>query len=177
MFNARLSQKNLSGIGVEGSILNPPLEKETFDLVIAIGSLHHTGDLAKAIRECHALLREGGHLVFMVYNAYSYRRWLWSFMQTLKYSTWEKSGGRGALNAGSSRERAMYDTNTQGEAAPHTDFLSKKSIKALTREFSHVHIQIENVSAIFPLNLIRPILLASPIAKFLGLDIYVQATK
>ena len=177
MFNSRFQQKKLRGIGVQGSILAPPLHRDAFDLVIAIGSLHHTGDLNKAISECHGLLREGGHLVFMVYNAYSYRRWLWSFTKTLRHWLWEKKGGTGALSAESPRERGMYDTNTQGDAAPHTDFLSKESIKTLTRNFSHVSISLENVGARFPFNLIRPILLVSPIAKFLGLDIYVQATK
>ena len=53
MVRHRLAQASLQGEAVQGSILSPPFEDQTFDDVIAIGSLHHTGDLQAAIAACH----------------------------------------------------------------------------------------------------------------------------
>ena len=49
MVNHRLSSNNLNGSASQGSILAPPFETESFDAIIAIGCLHHTGDLSRAL--------------------------------------------------------------------------------------------------------------------------------
>ena len=178
MFNARFFSNGLQGEAVQGSILNPPFENESFDLVVAIGSLHHTGDLRAAITNCHSLLRPGGVLVLMVYNAYSYRRWVWSFSQTLRYLRQEKRGYRGVVGLSKVSQRAAYDKNLDGHAAPHTDFVSEKSLRHLLEGFSQVEVEATNVGAGFPFNVtIRLWLLKSRIPRYLGLDLYATCQK
>jgi SAM-dependent methyltransferase len=53
-----------------------PFADGSFDAIVAIGCLHHTGDIGGAIESCRRLLAPGGILIGMVYYAYSYRRWL-----------------------------------------------------------------------------------------------------
>ena len=65
---------NLAAKAQQGSALDNSFPDASLDYVIAIGSLHHTGDLKRAIAECHRVLRPGGKLCFMVYYSYSYRR-------------------------------------------------------------------------------------------------------
>ena len=79
MVNHRLKQADLEGMAVQGSILDAPFEDQSQDYVVAIGCLHHTGDLQAAINECHRVLRPGGKMIFMVYYAYSYRRFYNNF--------------------------------------------------------------------------------------------------
>ena len=47
----------------------------TFDLVYSHGVLHHTPDIAAAVREIHRVLRPGGRAIVMLYhrNSYNYR--------------------------------------------------------------------------------------------------------
>lgn len=50
----------------------------SYDLVHSWGALHHTGDMATAIRNAASLVRPGGHLVIAIYNRHwSSRPWLW----------------------------------------------------------------------------------------------------
>ena len=56
-FNHRLAQCGLPGRAVQGSILNPPFNAESFDAVIAIGCYHHTGNLPLALANTAKLLR------------------------------------------------------------------------------------------------------------------------
>jgi SAM-dependent methyltransferase len=48
---------------------------ESFDLVYSHGVLHHTPDIAAAVREIHRVLRQGGRAVVMLYHrdSYNYR--------------------------------------------------------------------------------------------------------
>jgi SAM-dependent methyltransferase len=178
MFNSRFASTGLQGEGVEGSILSPPLKNESFDLVVAIGSLHHTGDLAKSISQCRALLKENGTLILMVYNAYSYRRWLRSLWATLQYLFSELSGYRGVVGKSRKNDRALYDTDTSGQPAPHTDWVSKRSLNHLLRDFSDRRIESNNLGVHFPsIPAIRSLLLRTGLARVIGLDLYAIAKK
>lgn len=178
MVNHRLEQQDLSGVAVKGSILAPPFEAETFDNIIAIGCLHHTGDLATAISQCHHLLRPGGSLIFMVYYSYSYRRWLQAPKKTLRYLMDEIKGKRSVIGVAESKDRAAYDTNSSGEGAPHTDWISKKSLSVLCQEFSTFQPTLENIDSTPPFQRwTRSQLLQTRIPSFMGLDLYATATK
>ena len=59
----------------QGSALSMPYDDGTFDYLVTIGCLHHTGHLARAMIEVHRVVKQGGAAMIMVYNALSYRHW------------------------------------------------------------------------------------------------------
>jgi SAM-dependent methyltransferase len=178
MVNHRLSQNNLSGMAVQGSILEPPFESESFDVIVAIGCLHHTGDLRLAISNCLKLLRPGGRLTFMVYYAYSYRRWMQAPVDTLMYMLEELKGRLGVVGVSGARQRAAYDKSVTGEGAPHTDWISKNSLADLCVDFLNIEMQIENIDVIPPFKFwSRAQLLKTKLPSMFGLDLYATATK
>lgn len=178
MVNHRLRQSGLEGLATQGSILEPPFEPASFDAIVAIGCLHHSGNLRKAIAECQRLLRPGGRLVFMVYYSYSYRRWMQAPIDTLKYVFSEMTGTRDVVGASASRHRSAYDKSVTGEGAPHTDWISKKSLAAFCHDFSNFTPTLENVDVIPPFKFwSRKQLLKTMIPKVMGLDLYAVAYK
>ena len=66
-----------------GSALAIPYADETFDQVVTIGCLHHTGDLARAFSEVARVIKPGGTANIMVYSALSYRQWMRSPLAVL----------------------------------------------------------------------------------------------
>ena len=178
MANHRIQQLGLRGQAIQGSILEPPMAEQSFDAIVAIGCLHHTGNLQLAIDQCWRLLRPGGKLIFMVYYAYSYRMMRMSFKSTLRYLGRELGGYRGVVGQAAAHERAAYDADTQGHEAPHTDWISKKSLKNLSTRFSKFSATIENIDQESPFKKIpRSRLLNTPLPKFVGLDLYATCTK
>ena len=145
MTNLRMRQNDLNGAARRGSVLAAPFEDASFDVVVAIGCLHHTGDLRRAIDECRRMLRRGGQLIFMVYSAFSYRRWRQEPQTTIDYLVRELAGHRGVVGARNSSERAQYDTNAAGEAAPQTDWISVRSLRWLCRDFASFSATRENI--------------------------------
>ncbi len=179
MVEHRLRQNGLPGSARQGSILAAPFPDRSFDLVVAIGCLHHTGDLQRAIAECYRVLRPGGTLVMMVYYAYSYRRFVQARKETLAYLWYETIGHRGAVGASSSMDRAAYDSNQSGEAAPHTDWISIRSLKSYCRMFSSYRATLENIDNGVPFHRARPRkdLLKTSYPRWVGLDLYASARK
>jgi SAM-dependent methyltransferase len=176
--NQRLRQAGLPGEAVQGSILAAPFDDASFDHVVAIGCLHHTGDLQRAIDECHRLLRPGGSLVFMVYYAYSYRRFMQARGETIRYWLRERFGHRGVVGTSVAVERAAYDSNKQGDAAPHTDWISAKSLRYMCRHFSSFRAHTENIVQEPPFqDRTRNELLLTRWPHLCGLDLYAVATK
>lgn len=178
MVNHRLHQNNLPGAAIQGSILEPPLPLAAFDYVIAIGCLHHTGNLKLAIEQCHRLLKPGGKLIFMVYYAYSYRRFRMAPLLTIKTMVKEQFGYRGVVGNSSNRERAAYDASSEGGGAPHTDWISGRSLKHYCRGFTSFKSTVENIDQEPPFRSTpREILLRTQWPSIVGLDIYATATK
>lgn len=179
MANHRLKQAGLSGQAKQGSILEADFADDSFDMVVAIGCLHHTGDLRRAIEQCHRILRPGGKLVFMVYYAYSYRRFYQARRETIRYAFRELFGHRGVVAARAAKERAAYDANSAGEAAPHTDFISARSLRYLCRKFSSFTAQTENIDNGTPFEKAAPRreLLKTLWPRLCGLDLYATAVK
>lgn len=178
LVNQRLLQNHLRGHAVQGSILAPPFKEETFDFIVAIGCLHHTGDLAQALARCCDLLRVGGALIVMVYSAYSYRRWKMAFAATLRYWFNERRGYRGVIASRRAIERAAYDTDSNETEAPHTDFISRGSLASLCATFTEFDANYENIDIGFPLGLVpRRVLLSTAIPRLVGLDLYARAVR
>lgn len=178
MVNHRIKQAGLAGQAVQGSILYPSLPEDSFDFIVAIGCLHHTGDLQLAIENCRKLLRPGGKLIFMVYYAYSYRRYRMAPLVTLRTLLKEASGYRGTVGASSKRERAAYDSGSDGSAAPHTDWISIRSLQHYCRNFSAFSARLENIDQERPFKgRSRAQLLKTKWPALAGLDLYATATK
>jgi SAM-dependent methyltransferase len=179
MVNDRLGQSNLPGSAQQGTILAAPFPDESFDFIVAIGCLHHTGDLKKAIEGCRRMLRRGGQLIFMVYYAYSYRRLFSETADTLRYLARETAGYRGSVTASKASQRKAYDSSESGEAAPHTDWISIRSARSYCRDFTSFTATPDNIDNGVPFRWSgsREDLLKGPYPKWVGLDLYATATK
>lgn len=178
MVNHRLKQARLEGKAMQGSILEPSLPEESFDVIVAIGCLHHTGNLELALKKCWNLLRPSGTLIFMVYYAYSYRRFRMTPATTAYHMIKEMMGYRGVVGNSVDRDRAAYDTSSKGEGAPHTDWISVCSLRNLCKEFSGFSAKLENIDQEPPFSgTSRTQLLKTSWPSLVGLDLYASATK
>lgn len=161
----------------QGSVLTAPFAADSFDFIVTIGCLHHTGNMARAIAECRRMLRPGGKLIAMVYYAYSYRRWVQARNETLQYWLRERVGYRGVVRPLRESEKWDYDHNSAGNAAPHTDFISIVSLRNMCAEFSTFDCQRENINVEPPFGKwpSRRELLKTLWPRFFGLEIYFTA--
>jgi SAM-dependent methyltransferase len=149
----------------QGSALEMPWPHAVFDAVYSIGCLHHTGGLDRAVREVGRVLRPGGKAVVMLYNRHSARRLI--------------ARARGA-DRSDAEIRRTYDSNVEGEPAPHTDFTSRREARRLFDGFSRVEITQENfddVSFRGRVRVSRDRILRTPLPRLLGLDLYIVAEK
>src|SRR5438094_3322832 len=121
-----------------GSASDIPYKDATFDYVYSIGCLHHTGDLGRGIAEVHRVLKEGGKAVIMLYHRHSYRRLV--HLPLLRLRNWLRQCFRSAnASPGFSQwVRAFYDQNAKGEAAPHTDYVSRTEVRRLFKAYRTV---------------------------------------
>jgi SAM-dependent methyltransferase len=172
----RLGEADVERRVVQGSALAIPYPDGDFGHVVSIGCLHHTGDLPRAVAEVHRVLRPGGTAMVMLYNRHSFR------MLGLR---WEMlRAGRSPGNEQAERERAAYDSNAAGEAAPETAFVTSRQVRReLFAAFSDVRIERRNFERT-PLVSVRghAVVLnrdaALPtVARVLGLDLYIHARR
>src|SRR5262245_4508455 len=179
MVKHRIRQAGLDGDAKQGSILNAPFPDESFELIVTIGCLHHTGDLAGSISECHRMLRRGGRLIMMLYYAYSHRRWVQAPAETLRYFMRERFGDAGVVQPNAEAEKWDYDHNSKGKAAPHTDFISVRSLRKMCAKFSSFEYRLENINNEPPFQKWpnRRALLKTWWPSVVGLEIYATVTK
>jgi len=149
----------------QASVLELPFEEATFDYVYSIGCLHHTGDLPKSIQEVHRVLVPGGRAVVMLYNRHSLRRFRFALGHTLRR-------GDQSLD---DELRGVYDAHEGGEAAPHTDFVSRGDVRRLFADFAQVNIEVQNFDS-YRFGVKREWFLNN-VARIVGLDLYVVADK
>lgn len=190
----RLQIHHLQGEAIQGSILEAPFPGEMFDYVISIGCYHHTGNLQRAIDETYRMLKPGGTMVLMLYNAYSYRRWQEAPLQTFKYFLWDRFDW-GKTTSVSEAERASYDAH-KDLVAPYIEFVSSRQLKKMCSAFRSFEARLENITLESPLNpsllqwLVRftwkllgvqrgerENLMRTRWPALLGLDIYARAVK
>jgi SAM-dependent methyltransferase len=179
MVRRRLCQANLPGDAKQGSILNAPFPDASFDWIISIGCIHHTGDVARALSECHRLLRPGGSLMVMLYYAYSHRRWMQSPRQTIGYWFRERLGYAGVVAPKREAEKWSYDHNADGQSAPHTDFISVRSLRKLGSQFKSFKYRLENINVEAPFRFwpSRRELLKTHRVRWCGLEVYATLQK
>jgi SAM-dependent methyltransferase len=173
-----LAQRGLDyhGLDISPGPVAIPHPDESFAVVVSIGCLHHTGDLAGAVAEVRRVLRPGGEALVMVYNSHSYRRAVMLPVQTLRGGVWRDSRRRAEF------VRAAYDSNTDGVAAPTTEFTSVAGIRRLFAGFSQVKVRRENFDDFVlrvgarSLHIPRKAFLNN-LARIAGSDLYVSARK
>ena len=75
-----LARKRFELFGLKGTLQvadaeNLDFADESFDIVYSHGVLHHTPDIAAAVREIHRVLKPGGRAIVMLYHrgSYNYR--------------------------------------------------------------------------------------------------------
>lgn len=159
----------------QASALANPYSDATFDHVITIGCLHHTGDLAQALREVHRVLRPGGQTTIMVYSAVSYRQWLRSPLATYRRRTDPDFGWSNAK----ANLRKAYDVDQDGEAAPSTTFITPKEAQIfLGQLFRAVRVTPRNIGQDFGISRLMSRAAANRIFESrLGLDLYIECIK
>lgn len=153
-----------------GSALEMPFESGSVDFLASIGCFHHTGNFPKCIDEAYRILRPGGSAVVMVYNRYSYRRWYKWPLKTLK----ELLLGKKKSDVVGEDERAAYDTDTKGNAAPETQFYSVGEIHSICKKFKKVTVIKENWSSRYPSIRLKTLPF---LGRICGLDLYIMLEK
>ena len=177
-----LVQNCLEDLGVEGyvkqgSILECPYEDNSFDYIISIGCIHHTGDIKKSIEELHRILIKDGIGVIMIYNAFSYRQWISAPLITLKQLINEIRGSENTRYA-KEEERMKYDHNSNEVANPFTEFIGKKGLRKITKPlFSNTDIVIENIGDEGFLSKIPRNIKNKIFGHIVGLDLYINLRK
>lgn len=152
----------------QASVLELPFDDAMFDRVVTVGCLHHTGDLRRAMTEVSRVLRPGGHALVMVYNKWSARRLLAGPALLLRRVI-HRSGRAEAM-------RGLYDKDQSGAAAPHTEFVSRRALRALFDGWRDVRIDRRNLSFGRIAFLRRPALTVG-LDRIAGLDLYAQAVR
>lgn len=112
----------------------------------------------------------------MLYNRDSFRLVTLGIYQRLK-AFFSKSADPRSV---SEKKRSLYDVSSRGEAAPHTDFVSKTDVRRMFREFSRVKIDIRNFDDYFLLKgkiKIRRQTVLNSLGRIWGLDLYITAIK
>lgn len=158
----------------QGSVLAMPHADESFDMVYAIGVLHHTGNLRRSVDEVRRVLVPGGHAIVMVYHSGSWRQWR---QVRLRQALARVRGGAGP----SSTEIAnLYDSSSTGAVAPHVDYSSRRDVADLFGDFGAVEVRARNFDDLRVLRrrgIPRHRILGSPLERAFGLDLYVVATR
>jgi ubiquinone/menaquinone biosynthesis C-methylase UbiE len=179
MMNQRIAWKNMQATARarQGDARDMPFDDAAFDYAVSIGCLHHTGDIHRCIREVHRILRPGGQATIMLYRKYSLRMLVLTRVAYL-VDKWLKSGRK--YKDYHEFVKSIYDSDTRGNAAPVTQFSSRRDIERYFSLFSRVKIATENIDDIVlprtRLGLPRKMALNN-IARLVGTDFYVTAIK
>ncbi|CAB4641957.1 unannotated protein [freshwater metagenome] len=178
MCSSRLSGLPGEHVAIQGNALNAPFSDSTFDAVVAIGSLHHTGNFDRAISEMVRVTKSGGVVCGMVYSLFSLRNIRSQPKETTKRIV-ENLRGAARIQAGP-KMRWQSDHNQKGEPAPSTEYFSRKALRRILQEFGEVQIVARNLdSPPIPFGIglkIRKLLIRTKLAKWFGLDLYFVVT-
>lgn len=151
-----------------------------FDLVVAIGSLHHTGNLAASLVKVESLVNSEGTLFIMVYNAFQLRRILKHPLRALRelyFSNLVRGSRRKFIfEENDDKLRGQVDSNLEGHPAPHTVF-SSRSLFSRRNNFVYL-VKLENFNKVpFLHKLIDRKRALFFFSKVLGCDIYAVGKK
>lgn len=156
---------------IEGDARNLPFKNNSFDTVVSIGCLHHTGDIQKCVNEIFRVLVPNGKALIMLYNKHS---WFLLVQSPLTYILSRPKVKYAEF------VRGNYDMDSEGNAAPITIYSSYSDVKRYFKYFKNTKIQLENFSDIYLIffrKFISRKSLLNNVAKILGLDFYIIAHK
>lgn len=150
-----------------------PFDSQTFEAVVSIGTLHHTGDFEQSLSELARITKPGGVIVGMVYSLLSGRNFLIQPIPTLRYAInnlWSPSHvyGDEAL-------RALSDQNDKGIAPPSTEYFSRRALRVALNKYGSSYITATNLDEL-PIpkigGILRKLMIRAGVAKIFGLDLY-----
>lgn len=173
MMNYRIALRGQQGKAkaIEGDARNLPFGDNTFDMVVSIGCLHHTGDIQKSIDEVHRVLKKNGKAVIMLYNKYSFYLLVQCPLHYLRTNR---------KVSYSEFVRGNYDNDSEGNAAPETKYSGYTDIKRYFSKYGKTEIKLENFSNTY-IPFVRVMIprkqLLGNAAKVMGLDFYIIAQK
>jgi hypothetical protein len=147
--------------------------------VVAIGSLHHTGDLEKALKKVEQLIKPGGATLIMVYNVFQLRRILLHPFRTIKefyHSSRFSKESKFIFEELDMKIRGKADSNREGDAAPYTAFASRKLFNQRLDMKYKVELQNFHRIPIISRFISRDFLMRH-LSKYLGCDIYALGKK
>lgn len=93
----QMADKHVTGLAIsnnysllQGNALHLPFGSQTFEVVLAVGILHHTPDAFTGFREICRVLKKGGSLFFSLYRRggyyhYLYHTWGWIARRCERY--------------------------------------------------------------------------------------------
>tara|TARA_B100001093_G_scaffold471723_1_gene494222 strand:+ start:763 stop:1572 length:810 start_codon:yes stop_codon:yes gene_type:complete len=132
------SSKYTSSIGNGTNLI---FKDNSFDVVISIGVLHHTGNLKKSISEVYRVLKPNGKLIMMIYRKPNVFMKSYGFLKLLKHNP--KKIIEYKFNF-MKLFKYLYDHDQNDNSTPYTDFTSKKELGHLLEKFSSSKIKVEN---------------------------------
>jgi SAM-dependent methyltransferase len=170
--------RKISPVAQVGDVLSMTMfPDDTFDSVVAIGSLHHTGDFDRAIAEVVRVAKPGATVVGMVYSLFSLRNWMKRPTLMLR-ALRNNRGPAGARVRADEHLRWMSDHNSSGDAAPATEYFSRRALKMVLEQYGEVTIRARNLDSVgflgyhFPR--VRNAMMRTYLAQLLGLDLYFE---
>ena len=178
MCNSRLIEIGKKQSAVRGDALSPPFQDSTFDAVVAVGSLHHTGDFNQAISEMVRVVKPGGVVCGMVYSLFSLRNFILQPIKTTKRCM--ANLRKPSRIKADQKLRWLSDHNSQGIAAPNTEYFSRKALRQILGQFGDVKITAHNLDSLpIPFGIgdwLRKMLIRTKLATWFGLDLYFVLT-
>jgi SAM-dependent methyltransferase len=171
---------NLVGKVVCGSILDDSLVRDLglFDSAIAIGSLHHTGDLDRALKNLEGIVKPGGRILVMVYYSFMPKRILMQPYKTFKEfrHSVSRSNSQFSWLEMNSNMRGHSDKNSAGVEAPITAYTSRKFFSARNRVSYKTRLRNSHRIKIWRYEIPRNIVLKT-ISWLIGVTIYARGEK
>ncbi|OIQ81307.1 ubiquinone biosynthesis O-methyltransferase [mine drainage metagenome] len=183
----RFVERSFSDRGLKGTLVtNSILEVQTkdlgepFDAAVAIGSLHHTGNLTKAVKRLEDLVKPGGEILIMVYNEFELRRILTRPHQAVGHAITRHTQPNATWPELDEKIRAANDTDSKGRSAPFTNYSTKTTWKTISERGVEYRVTRENfrripVPGVRGGQIPRKWLLGLP-ARIVGTDLYVEGT-
>jgi hypothetical protein len=90
-------------------------------------------------------------LIFMVYYENLYRRFRIAPLRTFANIFKELFGYQVVVAGSNNHQRGKYDSNLKGDIAPHTNWISSRSLKYLCKKFRFFRFTIESINQGTPL--------------------------